>query len=96
MNEGEFEQQLKNEGFEKVYVWQDGPGVSYPNHEHSVTAAHIILDGEMTLTVNGNTHILKAGSRFDVLAGTVHEAKMGPNGCKYMIGEKSGWRKVGE
>jgi quercetin dioxygenase-like cupin family protein len=38
--------------------------------------AHIILDGEMTLTMNGKAQTLRAGARCDVPAGTIHSAKM--------------------
>ena len=88
MNERELAQKLKQEGFSHTYVWQDGAGTHYPNHTHDVETAHIILSGEMTLTTNGHTETYGAGSRCDVPAGVVHSAKMGPNGCRYLIGEK--------
>ncbi len=83
------EQQLRSEGFRHTYVWQDGPGAFYPDHTHPVETAHVILDGEMTLTCNGVSQTYTAGQRApDVPAGTVHSAKMGPRGCRYLIGEK--------
>lgn len=88
MNEKECEQKLREEGFRNVYVWRDAPNAFYSDHTHAETAAHIILDGEMTVTSEGRTQTLKAGERFDVPANTVHSAKMGPKGCQYMIGEK--------
>ncbi len=51
--------------------------------------AHIVLEGEMTLTCNGVTATYKAGERApDVPAGAVHSARMGNRGCRYLIGEK--------
>jgi len=51
--------------------------------------AHIILDGEMILTCGGSTTTYRAGERPpDVPAGAVHSARMGPSGCRYLIGEK--------
>lgn len=83
------EQQLRNDGFRRVYVWQDGPNASYPDHTHPVETAHVILDGEMTLTCAGTTATYTAGERPpDVPAGAVHSARMGPRGCRYLIGEK--------
>jgi mannose-6-phosphate isomerase-like protein (cupin superfamily) len=82
------EQQLHVEGFLHTYVWQDGPNASYPDHKHAVETAHIILEGEMALTQGGKTHTFATGERCDVPAGAVHSAKMGPLGCKYLIGEK--------
>ena len=82
------ERTLHEEGFSHTYVWQDGPNAFYPDHTHATETAHIILDGEMTLTQAGATHIYGLGERCDVPAGAVHSAKMGPRGCRYLIGEK--------
>jgi hypothetical protein len=81
------ETQLQSEGFSHTFVWQDGPNASYPDHRHVGLTAHIILDGEMTLTMNGESKIYRVGERCDVGAGEVHSAKMGPKGCRYLIGE---------
>lgn len=82
------ERGLHSEGFLHTYVWQDGPNAFYPDHTHAVETAHIILDGEMTLTQGGESLTFRAGERCDVPAGAVHSAKMGPRGCRYLIGEK--------
>ena len=82
------ERQLHSEGFLHTYVWQDGPNAHYPDHTHAVETAHIILDGEMTLAHGGSTHTYCAGERCDVPADAVHSARMGPHGCRYLIGEK--------
>jgi mannose-6-phosphate isomerase-like protein (cupin superfamily) len=82
------ERQLHGEGFLHTYVWQDGPHAFYSDHTHAVETAHIILDGEMTLTKGGEMYTFSAGERCDVQAGAVHSAKMGPRGCRYLIGEK--------
>ena len=83
-----FEEDLRAEGFSHTYVWQDGPGAYYPEHTHPTVTAHIVLDGEVTVTSEGETRTYKAGERFDVPAETIHSAKMGPKGCRYLIGEK--------
>jgi mannose-6-phosphate isomerase-like protein (cupin superfamily) len=82
------ENQLRREGFLHTYVWQDGPNAFYADHTHAAETAHIILDGEMTLTQGGETRTFYAGERCDVPAGTLHSAKMGSRGCRYLIGEK--------
>jgi quercetin dioxygenase-like cupin family protein len=88
MDEKELENKLRKEGFTRVYVWEDRPHAFYPDHTHGTITAHIILDGEMTVTSEGTTKTYKTGERFDVSAGTVHSAKIGSNGCRYIIGEK--------
>jgi quercetin dioxygenase-like cupin family protein len=82
------EKQLHEEGYAHTYVWQDRPHASYPDHTHPTETAHVILEGEMTLTMDGQTHTFRAGERCDVPAGTLHSARMGPAGCRYLIGEK--------
>jgi quercetin dioxygenase-like cupin family protein len=82
------ERQLHGEGFLRTYVWEDGPNASYSDHTHAAETAHIILDGEMTLTQGGEARTYTVGERCDVPAGAVHSAKMGSRGCKYLIGEK--------
>ncbi len=88
MDEKELENKLRKEGFTRIYVWEDRPHAFYQDHTHGTITAHIILDGEMTVTSEGTTRTYKAGERFDVPAETVHSAKIGPNGCRYIIGEK--------
>ena len=88
MNEEERVAQLVNEGFSHTYVWEDVPNARYPNHTHGVDTAHIILSGEMTLTMDGVTRTYRVGERCDVPANAVHSARMGPKGCRYLIGEK--------
>ena len=87
-NIAKLEELFHNEGFRHTYVWQDGPHASYPDHRHAVETAHIILEGEMTLTLAGQTATYCPGERCDVPAGAVHAARMGPAGCRYLIGEK--------
>ena len=88
INIHELESQLHSEGFRHTYVWDDGPDRRYSDHTHPVETAHIILEGEMTLTIGGQSITYGAGERCDVPAGAVHAARMGPAGCRYLIGEK--------
>jgi quercetin dioxygenase-like cupin family protein len=88
LNEAKLAQQLRAEGFGNTYVWQDRPNASYPDHTHATETAHIILDGELTLIMAGSSTTYRTGERCDVPAGAVHAARMGPAGCRYLIGEK--------
>lgn len=88
MNIQELEKQLRQEGFTHTYTWQDGSNVCYSPHTHPTVTAHIILAGEMTVTSEGKTQVYRVGERFDVPAEAVHSARMGPEGCRYLVGEK--------
>ena len=88
LSDRDLRRQLESEGFSDTYVWQDGPHAHYPDHTHAGLTAHIILDGEMTLTMAGESKTYAVGDRCDVPAGAVHSARMGPRGCRYVVGEK--------
>ena len=88
LSEKDYLKQLAAEGFSHMFVWQDGPNAFYTDHTHAGLTAHIILDGEMALTMNGRSQTYRIGERGDVPAGAVHSARMGANGCRYLVGEK--------
>jgi len=88
MNEEKLTRTLLQEGFRQTYVWQDAPNAAYPDHTHPTETAHIILNGEMTLTMDGESHTYRTGERCDVPSGAVHSACMGPSGCRYLVGER--------
>jgi quercetin dioxygenase-like cupin family protein len=87
-SESRLRKQLEAEGFSDTFVSQDGPRAFYPDHTHAGLTAHIVLDGEMTLTMDGQPQTYRAGDRCDVPAGAVHSAQMGAHGCRYLVGEK--------
>jgi len=88
MTEKELAKQLQREGFGQTYVWEDGPNIYYPGHTYANETTHVILRGEMTLIIGGETRTYRTGERCDVPAGTLHAARMGPVGCRYLIGER--------
>jgi quercetin dioxygenase-like cupin family protein len=88
MDEEQWEKKPREEGFGDFFVWQDGPNACYPEHTHGALTAHVILEGEMTLTLEGDSRLYATGDRVDVPARAVHSARMGPKGCKYLVGQK--------
>jgi mannose-6-phosphate isomerase-like protein (cupin superfamily) len=88
MDEKKLAEQLRREGFGHTYAWEDGANAFYPDHTHETETAHVILAGEMTLTMDGKSQTYRAGQRCDVPAGAVHSARMGAEGCRYLIGER--------
>jgi mannose-6-phosphate isomerase-like protein (cupin superfamily) len=88
MEEKDLADQLIREGYVHLYVWEDGPNVEYPEHHHRAESAHIILNGEMTMVMNGVTKTYRKGDRCDLPAGIRHSVRTGPTGCRYLIGER--------
>lgn len=66
--------------------WTDDAGAAYPAHTHPHREVRIVLEGSMTMTVDGRTCDLHAGERIDLAAGQVHEATIGPRGVRYLAG----------
>lgn len=88
MDRQTLEKQLLNDGYRRVFVWRDAPGATYPDHSHGCETTHVVLEGEITVTTAEGSRTCGPGERFDVAAGAVHSAKVGAEGCTYLIGEK--------
>jgi mannose-6-phosphate isomerase-like protein (cupin superfamily) len=88
MNEQSYERKLREEGFSGIFIHRDRPNACYPDHTHQGITAHIVIEGRITVTSEGKTVTYRSGERFDVPAGAVHSAIIGPEGCLYVIGEK--------
>ena len=88
MDEEKLLRTLEQEGFRHAYVWQDAPNAVYAEHAHATETAHVVVSGEMTLTMGGKSRTYCAGERCDVPAGAVHSARMGASGCRYLVGER--------
>lgn len=88
MQEKDWVDLLKDEGFSDVYIWEDKPNFEYPEHTHEKLTVHVIISGSMELMDSkGAKRVLKSGQRYDIPAGTSHSAIMGPEGCRYVVGE---------
>src|SRR5258708_8686447 len=85
MEEKDLAEQLIREGYSHLYVWEDGPGVEYREHTHRVESAHIILNGEMNMTMNGETKTYPTGDPSDPPPGTVPSPKTVPQHTPYHI-----------
>lgn len=79
--------QLHDEGFAHVYEWHDDPGTEYPPHAHQDKVSFYITDGSMNFHIGGVDMYFEKGDRFDVPPKTEHKAKVGPDGCTFVVGE---------
>lgn len=74
------------DGYRQHWVHTDKPGYFYGAHDHPIDTAHAVLKGSMMIEVGGEQYTLNEGERFDVLKHVFHSAKIGPNGCMFLIG----------
>jgi len=80
-------QQLEKDGFKHIYEWKDEAGTNYPPHKHKDKVTLYIVDGGLTFYFDKQAVEVKKGERFNVPPGKEHTAKVGPDGCFYVVGE---------
>lgn len=79
---------LESEGFNNIYEWTDEPDINYPPHKHKGKVSFYITKGEILMNLEGKEILIKEGERMDVPVGTLHSAKVGPDGCSFIVGEE--------
>ena len=76
---------LEIEGL-SVTEWHDVAGARYATHSHAQREVRIVLDGSMTINVDGTDHELGPGDLLDIAPNTPHSAVVGPRGVHYLAG----------
>jgi quercetin dioxygenase-like cupin family protein len=80
-------QRLEAEGFE-AFVWRDEAGADYQPHAHDHDESLWVIAGEITFGVGGEQYRLCAGDRLMLPRGTIHTARAGRDGARYLIGQR--------
>jgi hypothetical protein len=75
------------DGFKEVYEWYDEPNTIYEEHMHKGKVSIYIAEGSVTFSGGINRTLVKYDS-FDVPINTLHSAKVGSEGCKYIVGQE--------
>ncbi len=79
---------LEREGFSVISRYDDPPNQTFPNHDHETDQLLVVLRGSIEVTMNGKTSVLKPGEEISFPAKVSHSAKIGPEGCLYLDGER--------
>lgn len=87
MSNDSYKKELEKEGFKHIYEWTDEPNTEYKSHKHKDKVSFYITRGSIILSIEGKEINLKEGDRFDVPPNTEHIAKVGSNGCSFIVGE---------
>ena len=90
MTFSEFEADAKAQGFDQILERQWKPLTVLDVHTHPFAAQALVVDGEMWLTVGGNTQQLHAGDRFELDAGVPHAERYGSEGATYWVARRNG------
>lgn len=86
MTREEWEIQLKRDNFGELWIHEDPPEQSYPEHSHPVDSTHVVLRGSMVVTFEGHDNFVGPGDRIDVGKHVLHSAKIGSEGCVFLMG----------
>lgn len=81
-------QKFEQEDFTSVYEWQDPAGKVYEEHSHKGKVSIFVTDGSIFFDFSGKKKEVKANERFNIPAGVLHSAVVGPQGWIVIIGEE--------
>ncbi len=72
---------LRREGWSPT-AWSNGPGARYAAHEHDFDKILVVSAGTIRFSMadGGEVVSIGVGDRLDLLAGTAHDAVVGPDG----------------
>jgi quercetin dioxygenase-like cupin family protein len=88
LKEAHFEFALRRDGFaveRKVLP----PDRRVPEHAHPFDVRALVLNGEITLTVEGIDSTYRVGDIFVMPAGHRHAETVGPEGVEYVVGRRA-------
>jgi quercetin dioxygenase-like cupin family protein len=57
------------------------PGAAVPDHAHPHEQLGFVLEGEINMTIDGETRVLRPGDAYAIPGTVSHGASAGPNGC---------------
>ena len=88
LKEAHFEFALRREGFAVERKVQP-PQRCVPEHAHPFDVRALVLNGEITLTVEGIDSTYRVGDIFVMPAGHRHAETVGPEGVEYLLGRRA-------
>lgn len=88
MSRAEFEIKLREQGYAEVGDRRMEANAVNPEHAHEFDARLLVLEGEMTITRDGDERTYRAGDTFEMSAGCRHAERCGPEGARYLAGRR--------
>jgi quercetin dioxygenase-like cupin family protein len=88
IDEKSFEARLRNEGFPEIRTNQLAPGCHNDEHSHPFDVLALVLEGDITLTVDGKARRYCPGDEFAMKAGCRHVEDVGAKGVRYLVGRR--------
>lgn len=84
----DFTARLRQDGFAEVATRSLPPGQVVPLHSHPFEVRALVVDGEITLTVDASRRTYRAGDVFQMARACEHVEHVGDAGVTYVVGRK--------
>jgi quercetin dioxygenase-like cupin family protein len=88
MDQGEFEQQLKADGYQEIELQELGPRPGKGRHRHHFAVRGLVLSGTFFVRQTGDPVAYGPGQIFAVADGELHDESVGPDGARVLVGRK--------
>ena len=88
MDAAAFEARLKAEGYPEIRTNALEANRHNPEHTHPWDVLALVLDGDITLTIDGKARKYAVGEEFRMQAGCRHIEDAGPSGVRYLVGRR--------
>ncbi len=88
MNSEQFLYLLRQEGFPEPVEVQQAPNGRLGIHEHPFEVKALVVEGDITIEVDGLSTIYKAGDIFHLALKQPHTELYGSDGVKYLASRK--------
>lgn len=76
-------------GFDEALVREWPPGKTLETHAHPFDSQAVVIQGEMWLTVAGDTRHLFPGDSFTLSRDQLHEERYGTDGATYWVARRN-------
>ena len=84
-----FAQSARAKGFDEVLERAWAPDTVLPEHTHPFAVQALVVQGQMWLTVAGQTRELVRGDAFELERDVPHDERYGPEGATYWVARRS-------
>lgn len=85
----QFQTDALAEGFDEVLERNWAPLTVLDTHSHPFSARAVVTQGEMWLTVDGNTRHLRPGDTFALAQDVPHAERYGSEGATYWVARRN-------
>ena len=88
VDEANFREKMKKDGYGDATVRDFLPNHSMPTHTHEFGASLVVLDGEITITMEDRSVTCQTGDIFALDANVSHAEQVGEEGVRFLVCRK--------